>query len=923
MAQLVYAQKFRDLSQKVPFDKEIRQGVLPNGLTYYIRANKEPENRAYFYIYQNVGAILENDKQDGLAHFLEHMAFNGTKTFPGNSMLDMLERNGIKFGRDVNAYTAHNETVYNISRVPTTNKPLLDSCLMILHDWCDALALTKEEIDAERGVISEEWRTRRNAGFRVRGKMGPAIYNNSAYAYRDIIGELDVIKNFDPEEIRSFYHDWYRTDLQAISIVGDIDAEEMEKKVIKMFSKIPAIENPKKRGQVIIPDHKESLYTLATDRELQSVGISLIVRHKTEAKNTLESLRQNYVHRMFNSLMRGRFGEISQKGDAPFLSASASYTNFVRGYNTFTVAAKARKDKQTEAFEAVYTEVQRVLNHGFTQSELDRLKTNMLLSAEKNYKLRDKNHSESYCKSLKSAYMKQISLPDEEFTYQFAKEIIPGIGVEEVSAVAREYLIDMNRVYTVTGPENTDVNYLTKGDIEYLIEKVEKKDIEPYKDNVTELGLSLLTTPRGGKIVSEKKLKAFDAVEWTLSNGARVVYRFADYEKQTVALQAISKGGFSLYNKEDLASIGALLSFMPGFGIGKYDPVSYSKVMTGKSAGSNLSLNSLSEAVLGRSTPEDVESMMKLVYMRFEEPRFDREVFDNMLKRYRTSLKQKVETPTSIMQDTLKAILANGDPRSTKFDENYLDQMDFERMTEIYHERFSNAADYTFFIVGNIDAETLKPLVEKYLASIGSSGSKEEWKFHPDYFPKGKNEHRIAIKMAEPKAGVMIKLKADAKYTRERAIYHTILKSILTIRFTKNIREKEGGTYGVGVKANMSLKPKPKLSMDIGFDCDPDKADYLKSLVYKELDKIQKSVSKSDLDKVVSNMKKSTEKRTESNGFWLNALKTWYERGENIVGPEYLEDILDEVTTKDIRKAAKDFFKRADVLDVVFVPEGN
>ena len=517
--------------------------------------------------------------------------------------------------------------------------------------------------------------------------------------------------------------------------------------------------------------------------------------------------------------------------------------------------------------------------------------------------------------------MKQISLPDAEFSYQFAKEIIPDISLEEVSIVAREYLINENRVYTVTGPENQDVEYLTKEDIEKLIAKVEAKDIPPYKDKVTELGLSLLTTPRGGEIVSEKKLKTFDATEWTLSNGAKVVYRFADYEKQSVTLHAISKGGFSLYDKEDLASIGALVSFMPGFGIGQYDPISYQKVMTGKSAGTNLSLNSSKEAVIGGSTPEDVESMMKLVYMRFEEPRFDREVFDNMMKRYRISLEQKVETPTSIMQDTLKAILANGDPRSTKLDENYLDQMNYERMTEIYRERFSNAADFTFFIVGNIDVESLKPLVKKYLASIGSTGTREEWKFHSDYFPKGKNEHRIAIKMEEPKAGVMIKMKADAKYTREKAIYQNILKSILDIRFTKNIREKEGGTYGVGVKANMSLKPKPKLSLDISFQCDPEKVDYLKSLVYKELDEIQKSVNQSDLDKVVSNMKKSTEKRTESNGFWLSALKTWYEMGENMVGRDYFEDILEDVTTKDIRKAAKGFFKRADVVDVVFVPE--
>jgi zinc protease len=916
-----HAQQFTDLSKQVPFDKEIKRGVLPNGITYYIRHNKEPKERVSFYLYQNVGAVLETEDQNGLAHFLEHMAFNGTKNFPGKSMLDMLERNGVKFGRDVNAYTAHNETVYNISRVPSTNKGLVDSCLLMLHDWCNALDLKEKEIDKERGVISEEWRTRRNAGFRIRAKLAPTQFNNSIYAYRDVIGDLDVIKNFDPNTLRQFYHDWYRTDLQAVAVVGDIDPEAVERKIIELFSAIPPIENPKERPFISIPDNKEPMYVAARDKDYQNVKMSLMVRHKMVSDNTLESMRQNYVYRFFNTLIKSRFSEVAQKGNAPFLSGGVSFGSLIRGYTSFNVSATARKDEQREAFEAVYTILQSVLNNGFTKGELERLKTNMLVSTEQSYIHKDKVRSDSYCKSLKNVYLKNLSLSDAEFIYRFAKEIIPTITVEEVSAVASKYLTDLNRVYTVTGPEDEEVHLLSQKELEEIIAKVEAKTINRYVDNVPDNANLLSKVPRGGKILKETKLDAFDAWEWTLSNGAKVVYRFADYKKESVALKGISYGGSSLYEPADLPSLGAVGSFIKGFGIGEYDPAALKKLMTGKSAGSGFKIGAYTESVSGVATPEDIEAMMQLVYMRFEEPRFDKEKYNNLLERNYKNLKHKIETTSGIMKDTLRVILANGNPRSMKFDEHYLDEMSFERMKEIYKERISNAADFTFFIVGDIDKEILKPLVAKYIGSINSTGSKEKWHGRKNYFPKGKNEHRICLPMEDPKATVLLKIKNKAGYSRETVIYHTILKSILDLRFMESIREKEGGTYGVGVKSGASRIPEMRLSMDIKFNCDPDRADYLKSLVYKELDIIQKTVQQSDLDKVVLNMKKNAENSHERNSYWMSALQLYYDTGENMLEPEYFDEVIDNVSTKDIVKAARKFFKKADILDVVFLPE--
>jgi len=914
----LFAQSFTDLSQEVPFDKTFRKGVLPNGLTYYIKHNEEPKGRASYYIYQNVGAVLETDKQDGLAHFLEHMAFNGTKTFPKKSMLNMLESNGIKFGRDINAYTTHNETVYNISRVPTADKNLIDSCLIILRDWCDELSLEVEEIDAERGVINEEWRSRISARTRLSEQVDAVKYNNSIYSKRTVIGDMDVVKTFDPKELRDFYHNWYRTDLQAIAVIGDIDADAVEKRIKELFSPIPAIENPKKRFFAEIADNAKPLYTVGTDKELKNESVSLMIRNRTSYDNTLAGLREKFVNSFFNALMSNRYKEIKSKGNAPFLRASANYGDFMRGYKVFTISTQAKQDELSKAFEATYRELQRVINHGFTTNELERLKTNMLLATENKYIKKESISSDSYGKALKSTYLKGASIPDAEFNYNFAKAIIPTITLEEIQAYASKFLTDHNRVFVVNAPEGKESTLPNLEELETIIAKVQKENIAPYIDNTPISAKLLSKEPKGGKIISEKKLSNFNAVEWKLSNGATVVYRFADYEKNSVALSAVSDGGASVYEVKDLPSYGGAAQYVKSFGIGDLSPSNYKKVMTGKSASSNFKIGSYSESVSGASTTKDVETMMQLVYMRFEKPRFDKEKFDIFIKKGREALKNQVKTAKSVMKDTLNSIIFNNDPRYSKFDTDYLNQIDFNKIQEIYTDRFDGASDFTFFIVGDVSKEKIKPLVEKYIGSIKETTRKENWVSNKSYYPHGKHEYKIKLPMDEPKATVAIKMRADAKYSRENVIYHSILSSILNLRYTESIREKEGGTYGVSVRANSSRKPKMEQSLNIQFSCDPEKAEHLKSLVYKELEIIQKKVTQEELDKVILNIKKNTEHRTESNKFWMSALKTYYETGEDKQKPEYLETILNNTTPKDIQKHAKKFLKKTDVLDIVF-----
>ncbi|SFT12634.1 zinc protease [Zhouia amylolytica] len=918
---LSLAQDFHNLSEEVPFDKSVRKGVLPNGLTYYIKHNEVPKDRASYYIIQNVGSVLENDDQNGLAHFLEHMAFNGTTTFPGNSMIDFLERNGIKFGKEINAYTAHNETVYNISKVPTINEKVVDSCLYILRDWCNGLTLTTKEIDAERGVIQEEWRSRLGLGTRISEQVNDIKYNHTIYANRPPIGSMDVVRNFDPETLRDFYHDWYRTDLQAVAIIGDFNVDEMEKRVIDLFSSIPAVDNPKKRKFINIPDNKSPLYTLGTDKELKNVNISLNIRHPEKSGNTLNDLRNKYINRFFNALMAGRYSEIKAKEDVPFLSGSVKYTNFVRGYKTFKITAIAEPSKSKEAFEAVYQELQRVVNHGFTAGEFERLKANMLVRVENNYLKGDKISSDSYAKALKSVYLDGASLTNQRFNYEFAKSIIPGITLKEVNDFMVNLLTEKNRVYIVTGPSNKKNDLPSLNELQKITSIVQKKKLLPFTDSAPIADNLLANEPIGGEVITEKPVDAFGATEWILSNGAKVVYRYADYQKNSVSLYAASEGGASVYGIEDIPSYSAASQYTRYFGIGELDPITYKKVMAGKTASSSFSIGDFTESVSGYSTTKDVETMMKLVYMRFEEPRFDKEKFNELLDRNRASVKNAVKSVTSFVKDTVNNIVNNGNPRMLKFDEKYLDQISFDRLKEIYSDRFSNAGDFTFFIVGDVQEEVIKPLVEKYIGAISDMGRNESIINHGNYFPKGKNEHKIMVKMGTPKSGVQIKMRTDIEYSREKIIYHSILGSILNLRFTENIREKEGGTYGVSVKSRGSRIPESMLSLDISFQCDPDRADYLKSLVYNELEKVKTHVRQDDLDKVAFNMKKNSEHSTESNRFWMNALRTYYRNGENMLASSYYDDIIDNVTPEDIENAAKTFLKDADVLDLMVFPK--
>lgn len=911
------------LDQPAPLDPAVRTGKLANGMTYYIRHNEEPKERASFYMIQNVGALLENDEQNGLAHFLEHMAFNGTKHFPGKGIINALEKHGVQFGRNINAYTSTGETVYNLSDIPVKHEGLIDTCLLVLNDWSDYLLLTDEEIDAERGVISEEWRTRRNAGFRMQRQFLPVLLNGSKYMNRDVIGDLDVIKNFKYETLRNFYHDWYRTDLQAIGIVGDIDVDAVEQKVKDLFSKIEPVENPQKREFYEVPDHQEPLYVLASDKEADSYSVSLYIKHDAPkaAEKNLNYLREQTIQNLFSMMTRERINELLQKGVPPFINGSIGYGGLVQGYDLLAISATAKPDQDSVAFSSIYTEAQRIYQHGFTAGELDRAKTNLLTSIESRYKQRDKINNDNFAMDFKNNYIDGEPITSIDFDWEFAQKILPSISAEEVSAITKKWFSPENRVVVVKGPDKPEAKHLSKDEALSIISGIENSKVDPYIDLAVSSNL-ISKELKGSKVIKTKELPEFGAIEWTLGNQAKVVFRKADYEKDQVTLLAFSDGGSSKIENDNMASATMLTSFIGAFGVGDYDATALKKALTGKKVSMNMGLPDLSETFNGSSSPKDFETMMQLLYLEFENPRFDKEAYDALLGRYKAYVANMANNPQKIMNDSLTLILTCKNPRIKLMKPELFDELSMEQMEKIYRDRFADAGDFTYIIVGNIDEDTAKTMAEKYIGSLTNLPRKEKWIDRKIEHPKGKITREIEIPLEVKKATVSINLNADMPYNSEQNILFSVFRDILNLRYTEEIREKEGGTYGVRVSTSSSKFPKEEKSLSLTFDTDPEKAQHLKSIVYSEIDKIAANgPTTEDLDKAVKNIQKNREQSKLHNNYWLQALNTFYAYSVNTDAPENFEQILEKMTPTQVQQLVKSFLAKADVVDIIFKPK--
>jgi len=917
---VLYAQP--DLSKPAPVDPDIRMGKLDNGLTYFIRNNKEPEKRASFYIIQNVGAILENDDQNGLAHFLEHMAFNGTTHFPGKGIISGLEKHGVEFGSNINAYTSFDETVYNLTNVPVDVPGLVDSCLLILNDWSHFITLQEKEIDLERGVITEEYRTSKSAGRRMLFTVLPVILKGSKYAERDIIGSLDVIKNFSYSTLRDYYKKWYRPDLQAIAVVGDFNPDEVEAKVKALFSAIPAVVNPAPRNPEIVPYHKETYYVLAQDKEAPQTSVQVITLQKSvpDSEKNQKYLRNQHVINLMNSVINTRINELLQKENPPFVSGSISFGGYIRGYDAFTISATAKQNEEPKALEGIYTEAERAKRFGFTPGELTRAKAKLMSDYENRYKQKDKINNDTYVSGMQEYFLTKEPLTSIDFDFEFLKQVIDGITVEEISAKFKEVMIDENRTIVVQGLEGADIKHVSEQEALDIIDRVKNSKLTPYEEKA--LAASLISEDlKGSKIIKTVPLTQFDAEEWTLANNTKVIFRKAEYEKDNIILSAFSFGGMSKLDN-NLVLPGTLLSaILPMYGTGDYDNVTLGKMMAGKKASVTLGLSETDESISGSSTPKDFETMMQLLYLRIAQPRFDKVAHDAIIGRFSGMIGNMEKDPNKIKSDSISLITTGYNPRTPVISKETINKITLEDVQKIYTDRFSNADEFTFFIVGNIEKEAVIPMVEKYIGSLPSTGRVETFIDRKVEQPKGKITREISLPLTIPKSTVFIAFAEDMKYNPYNYLGIEVLNGILDLVYTEKVREDEGGTYGVQVSLYEQKRPSELAEGMITFDCDPARANALKEIIYRELDNIVKNgPSQENLDKTVSNILKKREESKMHNAYWLGTLSRYYSYGINSNDPAYYEDILKAYKIKDIKKIAGMMFKKADVVDLIFKP---
>lgn len=923
----------------IPIDQKVRIGRLENGLTYYIRQNKLPENRAEFYIAQKVGSILEEPQQRGLAHFLEHMCFNGTKNFPGDErglgIVPWCESKGIKFGRDLNAYTSVERTVYNISNVPTTDQAVVDSCLLILHDWSNAVLLSDTEIDKERGVIHEEWRSRNSGMMRLYTEAQPVLYPDSKYADCMPIGSIEVIDNFPYDAIRSYYQKWYRPDLQGIIIVGDIDVDAMEANIKRTWADVPAPVNPAKRTVFPVADNKEPLIYIGKDKEVDDPSIMLFFKHEQfpdSLKGNMMYLLQDYVLDMATRMLNARLDEIRQGANPPFVyAASFDDDYFICGSkDAFTLSVGSKADGVKEAFAAGLAELERVRRFGFTEGEYTRARANYLQQLESAYNEREKTKSNRYVQEYVNHFLTNEPIPGIEYEYATMNQIAPNIPLAAINQMIQQsgLIGEENQAVFIAVPEKEGVAVPTKEEIGALIEGMKSLDLKPYEDKVSNEPL-MNAAPQSGKIVAEKQDAIFGTTELTLSNGIKVYIKTTDFKADEILMKGYSLGGSSLYEDGEVLNFNSqvLNGIMEASGIANFSNTDLTKMLAGKKVSASANIESLRQGVNGSCSPKDLETLLQLTYLGFTAPRKDPEAFESWKKRLKAQLESSEANPLASVNDTIISLMYGNHPRALNLKAHMLDQINLDRVVEIYTERFANAGEFTFFFVGNIDIEAAKPLIASYLGSLpavkAKKGKSTQWIDRNLNIAKGKLFKEYAKEQQTPMATNFMLHSGNCDYTLRNTILMSMLSQAMNIIYTEEVREKEGGTYGVSCFGTLNHYPKTEMMMQIVYQTDPTKKDHLNSIIDAQLEKVAKEGPTAEqMDKVKKYMHKQHADNLKENRYWLGALDSYFFDGLDVT-KDY-EQTIENITAADVQKFAADLLNQGNKITVIMTsPEAG
>ena len=907
----------------LPVDKNVRIGQLDNGLTYYIRHNKLPENRAEFYIAQKVGSILEEPQQRGLAHFLEHMAFNGTKNFPGDDkglgVIPWCETVGIKFGTNLNAYTSIDETVYNISNAPIDRTGVLDSCLLILHDWSNYILLKDDEIDKERGVIREEWRSRNSGMLRVYTDLLPTIYQGDKYADCMPIGSIDVINNFPYKDIRDYYHKWYRPDLQGIVIVGDIDVDTVEAKLKAVFADVQKPVNPAERTYYPVTDNKEPIVAIGTDKEVDDPSIEIYFKQDAtpdSEKNNVGYLASQYMTSMISSMLNARLSELVQSANPPFTRASSYYSDFfvAKTKEAFALSASSKADGIETALKTLLQETERARRFGFTESEYARARANYLQSLESAYNEREKTKHGSYVREYVQNFLNGEPIPGIEAEYAMMNQLAPNIPLQAMNMVMQQLVPDSNQVVIIAGPAKEGLKYPTKEEVINLLKGMKDLDLQAYVDKVSDEPL-MKEAPKGGKIISEKEGDIYGSTKLVLSNGVTVYVKKTDFKADEIRMKGTSLGGKSIFPDKDALNFAVMDNVIAVGGLGNFSQVDLTKVLAGKKVSVNAGLGATTENVFGTCSPKDFETMMQLTYLTFTAPRKDAEAFESLKNRMKAQLESAQANPLSSINDSLQKAMYNNHPRVVMMKPEMVDQIDYDRILEMYNDRFKDASDFTFYFVGNIDLETAKPLIAEYLGALPAINRKETFKDTKMSIRKGVYKNEYAKEQQTPTATIVFLYSGKAPYTLKNDILLSFATQVLDMVYTEEVREKEGGTYGVNCFGDLQKYPKEQLLLQIVFQTDPAKKDKLAGIVVDELKKLAaEGPSDVHLQKVKEYMLKKYADNQKENGYWMNNLNDYFYYGMDMT--EGYTDIVNSITAKDIQKFVSDLLKQGNEIEV-------
>lgn len=918
------------VAQGLPQDPTVRKGKLKNGMTYYIRHNAKEAGLADFYIAQRVGSILEEPRQRGLAHFLEHMAFNGTKNFPGKGkklgIVPWCETIGVKFGANLNAYTSIDQTVYHIGSAPLKREGIIDSCLLVLHDWSHYLLLEDKEIDKERGVIHEEWRTRR-AGMavqRLQEQAMPKIYKGTKYEDCMPIGSMDIVDNFAYNDLRDYYHKWYRPDLQAIVVVGDFDVNKMEKKIKKIFSSIPM---PKKAAQRIyypVGDNEKMIVDIEKDKE-QPIALCHIYQ-KREAtpdaeKNSESYLRADYIDGLISSMLNDRMTELRQQPVPPFQSATARASQFFisRTKDAFSISISCKQDNILGGIISAVGVAERARQHGFTQTELDRAKKIYLNAAERRYNRRDDFRNSHYVNDCVSNFLTGEPLVSLDFQLKNTQKLDREVTLAEVNAAVKELITDKNQVVVMFAPDKEGFEIPSEQQIEQVILAAQQQSYAPYQE--AKLAETLMSElPKAGSIVSEKPYR-HGFTELTLSNGMKVYTKKTDFEADAISLSMQAEGGTSLYGDEDIPNFAMISSAVSEGGVGQFDAMTLRKMLTGKSVRVSPSVGSTGQSINGSASVKDMQTMFQLAHLYFTQPRRDEAAFGSLMNRQRAFLANRNASPKVDYNDSIRAVLYNHNPRLAPVVQSTLDKVSYDRILDIYKERFSDAANFKTVIIGNYDEQELRQLLCQYLATLPATGKHEQTNYaNVPQVADGQKVVKFTKSMATPLANVSIYLTADVEFSAKSDLELDFLKRCLSIAYTDSVREEKGGTYGVSVDFSLDKDDKPNAILKIAYNADPSRYDELNPIIYQQLQHIaENGPAASSLKKVKEYLVKQYAQMAITNDYWSYVI--WHELNDDTNFDHDYCKMVNEMSASDVQRMAQRLLAAKRCIEVTMLSE--